>query len=340
MDAKITKSRLGLLLSYDWIKIIGICLAAVLIWALLYTMLATRATNGQKFEIYSYVDVRMDSSVLGSLDDMHAGKALSNDVLDFSTYSLNQDGYEDMILQAHFSAGQGDVMFVPDLASTTAGDGTVPYAGLTDFLASYRSNAIWLGENGYEEGGKVVYEKNYFTQCEEYLGKFFKDASGAADFAEGTLDKAAAETNFRARIKGDKRYKNEAQRLEALEKEYERLEALRYSYCQVLDWVSNDSAEDPIELCKTTVTGQDESGAEVTLNWTYAFDLSNLEELTKFVSRPAEEGEIDGVSAGTYVSDKMCMVVLNGGSTGEEDMRYEPFTFMTYLVEKFDKKEA
>ena len=115
-------------------------------------------------------------------------------------------------------------MFVPDLASTTADDGTVTYAGLTDFLSSYRSNAIWLGENGYEEGGKVVYEKNYFTQCEEYLGKFFKNEDGEPDLTEnGTLDKAAAETNFRARIKGDKRYKNEAQRLEALEKEYVRL---------------------------------------------------------------------------------------------------------------------
>ncbi len=340
MDAKITKSRLGLLLSYDWIKIIGICLAAVLVWALLYTMLATRATNGQKFEIYSYLDVRMNASALGDLDDLHASNALSNDVLDYSTYSLNMDGYQDMILQAHFSAGQGDVMFVPDLASSTASDGTVTYAGLTDFLASYRSNAVWLGENGYREGGKVVYEKNYFTQCEEYLGKFFKDASGAADFAQGTLDKAAAESNFRARIKGDKRYKNEAQRLEALEKEYVRLEALRDSFCKVLEWVSNDSADDPIELRTTTVKGTDENGTEVTLNWTYGFDLSNLEELTKFVSRPAEEGEIDGVAAGTYISDKMCMVVLSAGSADEEDMRYEPFTFLTYLVDKFDKKDA
>ena len=58
MDAKITKSRLGLLLSYDWIKIIGICVAAVLVWTLLFTTLATRATSGQIFEIYAYAGVR------------------------------------------------------------------------------------------------------------------------------------------------------------------------------------------------------------------------------------------------------------------------------------------
>lgn len=54
MDAKITKQRLGLLLSYDWIKILGICAAAVLVWALLFTTMATRATNGQSFEMYLY----------------------------------------------------------------------------------------------------------------------------------------------------------------------------------------------------------------------------------------------------------------------------------------------
>lgn len=340
MDAKITKSRLGLLLSYDWIKIIAICVAAVLVWALLYTMLATRATNGQRFEIYSYLNVRMDSSALGDLEELREKKALSEDVLDFSTYTLNQEGYEDMILQAHFAAGQGDVMFAPNLPSTTDSDGNVTYAGLTDFLASYRTNAVWLGEDGYSEGGNVLYAKSYFTQCEEYLGRFFKDASGAADFAEGTLDKAAAEANYRARIKGDKRYKNEAQRLAGLEKEYGRLEALRASYVKVLGWVSNDSSEDPIELCTVTVTGQDENGQEQTADWTYAFDLSNLEELTKFVSRPAQEGEIEGVAEGTYISDKMCMVILSGGSAGEEDMRYEPITFLTYLADTFDKKEA
>ena len=48
MDAKITKQRLGLLLSYDWIKIIGICAAAVLVWALLFTTMATRATTSKR----------------------------------------------------------------------------------------------------------------------------------------------------------------------------------------------------------------------------------------------------------------------------------------------------
>ena len=53
MDAKITKERLGLLLSYDWIKIACICIAAVAAWLLLFTSTATRPTRGQAFELYT-----------------------------------------------------------------------------------------------------------------------------------------------------------------------------------------------------------------------------------------------------------------------------------------------
>ena len=112
MDAKITKSRLGLLLSYDWIKIIGICVAAVLVWTLLFTTLATRATSGQIFEIYAYAGVRAYFDQLGTLDGLHRKGALSRDVLEFTSTSLTSD-YGDTILQAHTSAGQGDVIFVP-----------------------------------------------------------------------------------------------------------------------------------------------------------------------------------------------------------------------------------
>ena len=47
MDAKITKERLGLLLSYDWIKIACICIAAVAAWLLLFTSTATRPPHAR-----------------------------------------------------------------------------------------------------------------------------------------------------------------------------------------------------------------------------------------------------------------------------------------------------
>ena len=89
MDAKITKKRLGLLLSYDWLKILGICVAAVLLWSLLFTTMATRATNGQRFEMYLYPGVRFANSVdVSSLHERDKNDVLSYDVLDVSSVSL------------------------------------------------------------------------------------------------------------------------------------------------------------------------------------------------------------------------------------------------------------
>ena len=142
MDAKITKKRLGLLLSYDWIKIIGICVAAVLVWVLLFTTMATRATNGQSFDIYLYPNVysHIDADTLHTRDE---NDALSYDVLDISLNSLTSDTMS-TILSAHFAAGQGDVMFVPysePQRDAETGEITA-YSGLDAFLASYSSNCL------------------------------------------------------------------------------------------------------------------------------------------------------------------------------------------------------
>lgn len=323
MDAKITKSRLGLLLSYDWIKIIGICVAAVLVWMLLFTTLATRATSGQTFEIYAYPGVRAGFEKLDSLDGLHEKGALSRDVLDFSSTSLTSD-YGDTILQAHTSAGQGDVIFVPDTADEKDEEGNVTgYTGLKKYLSSYFNNSYWLGEGDYVFSDSYTM-KNYFDSCAEYLGRFFK-TDGQAD-VNGTLDKSAAEANFRSRMKGDKRYKNEKQIAAGLEEEYKRLENLRTSFNTVYEWTHNDSTEDPVELRTVTVTFTDSSEQERTEDWTFAFDLGNIRNLSEFVA---------DTSVSPATSENMCMVVMRSGSSSEEDMKYEPFTFLTYLAEKF-----
>ena len=54
MDAKITKTRLEQMLSYDWIKIVAVALAAILAWSLVFTMSATRITTTQQFVIMNY----------------------------------------------------------------------------------------------------------------------------------------------------------------------------------------------------------------------------------------------------------------------------------------------
>ena len=55
MDAKITKTRLSRLLSYDWLKIVGVIAGVILVWSLIFTMTATRITPAQQFHVLNYV---------------------------------------------------------------------------------------------------------------------------------------------------------------------------------------------------------------------------------------------------------------------------------------------
>ncbi len=330
MDAKITKSRLGLLLSYDWIKILCICLAAVLVWMLLFTTLATRATNGQRFEIYTYPGVQI-KNVSPSLEILHQKNALSYDVLEVTVNDLEDNSYKDTILQAHFAAGQGDVMFVADSPETYDDSGNLESLGkLQDFLLRYRSNAIWLGEETFDEATLgIEYAStfpSYFADCEAYLNRFY-----GGDFQNGSLDRDAVRENFEARMAKDKRFKTQEQWDAGLEQEYERIENLCASYKRVREWVSNDSPDDPIELRKSLVPiDRNNDGAIEKGEWyegTFAFDLGNIQNISQFAVN--ETGE-------SATGEDLCMCVLQTGSSGENDLRYEPFTFLTYLVDTYD----
>lgn len=330
MDAKITKKRLGLMLSYDWIKIIAICVAAVVLWSLIFTMTATKATMGQQFGVYGYPGVGIDTDHLGDLDDLHREGGLSFDVLDYtvSTYGSRNDA--GTVLSAHIPAGSADVMFtnyidtVDDKGDEDPSNDTVTQVnGYQNFLNGYRGYCAWLGDAGTQLSG-VTYTSNYFLDCENYLKRFFGE-----DFLHAELDRAAAESNFRSRMKKDKRYKNEKQIQEGLEEEYARLNALRDAYRKVQGWmtdVTNGENGKPVLSVYTAnvqITEESEGQEAQYENWTYGFDLSNVPNITYVLRNTERSGSAEG----------LCMSVINAGSTGEEDRRYEPFTFLAYIVE-------
>lgn len=335
MDAKITKKRLGLLLSYDWIKIIGICVAAVLVWSLLFTTMATRPSMGQSFEMYLYPAVRLSESV--NVDTFHAkdeNDALSYDILEFSSTELDSETM-DTILTTHFAAGQGDVFFAADLEPTKDDDGKVTaYNGLDDFVSRYFGYSFWLDPDVTKKsvdilganGEKLGEFENYFYQCAQYLNRFYDN--GWED--ESSLNEAAVRANFDERMEGDKRYKNEAQREAGRLKEIERIKNLRTSFENVLGYVSSDDENSPIRIRTTEVDVVLEDGADAQhVEWQFGFDLSNIDNLTNFIGYPGGEN-------GSRIKDDLCMVVLRTGSSGEEDLRFEPISLLNYLVDTYD----
>ena len=344
MDAKITKKRLGLLLSYDWIKIVGICVAAVLVWALLFTTMATRPTNGQKFDMFLYPGVRLNNKI--DTETVHTrdeNDMLSYDILDFSSTALSTDTM-DTIMQTRFAASEGDVLFAADEAPTTDDGGKITaYNGLDDFVNRYSGYAVWLGADGkpFDSPTGGGQKSNYFTDCENYLKKFYNvkykivDGKEVIDWANSTLDEQKVRANFDNRMQGDKRYKTEAQREAGRLKEIERIQNLCRAFVNVTKWVAVDEngepvdANSPISIRTTELeVDLDDDGAAENIEWQFAFDLSNITNLTDFVYYYDEEA-----SAGTR--ENLCMVVLNTGSYGDEDLRYEPFLLLDYLVKTY-----
>ena len=336
MDAKITKKRLGHQLSYDWIKIAGTCILAVVLLLVLFTTIATRPTAGQTFDFYTFYNVFFHSDELGTLDDLKRGGALSFDIQQLNTYEVTSTGYEEMVLSTRFAAGEGDVLVAADVGDVYAEDGSgalTDLSGLKEFLYTYRGNCMWLGTDGQPlndpQYGAVG--SNYFADCAAYLDGYFPGAGYSAAVAKGAadldtsaaLDEKAAEAGFRSRMKGDKRFKTEEQIKEGIKDEYDRLVNLRAAFVKVWNSVQTDGAIRVNEMTFSVDTNGD--GTAETYNWSYSFDISGLENIHNLLYYGA-----DGSRAG------LNLCVVRNGSSSEEELRYEPFTLLAYFVNEYN----
>lgn len=341
MDAKITKKRLGHQLSYDWIKIAGTCILAVVLLLVLFTTIATRPTAGQTFDFYTFYNVFFHSDELGTLDDLKRGGALSFDIQELNTYEVTSTGYEEMVLSTRFAAGEGDVLVAADVGDVYAEDGSgalTDLSGLKEFLYTYRGNCMWLGTDGQPYTDDPAYSgmefSNYFADCAAYLDKYFPgagyhDAVTAGQYTaldtSATLDTetGVVEADFRERMRGDKRYKTEEQIKEGIKDEYDRLENLRDAFVRVWNSVKTDGAIRVNEMTFSVDTDGD--GTAETYNWSYSFDISGLENIHNLLYYGA-----DGSRAG------LNLCVVRNGSSSEEELRYEPFTLLAYFVNEYN----
>lgn len=317
MDARITKKRVGHMLSYDWIKILAIAAVAIVLWSLIFTTSATRATIGQTFYLYSFYDVSMKNE--NDLEYLQEHNALSYDILDLSTYGFTDNSYLSQIMTSYFSACQGDVLFITDIKPAAEEDEET-YSNLQSFATAYYSILAPLGSDLTDENGKVIKE-NYFTACESYLDKFY-----SGDFRSGTLDEGAVKDNFNTRMKKDKRYKTEKQKAAGLENEKIRIENLRASYLNVLS-----ALEKNIISIKATEIADDKNGdgkvSDDEWKTVYcSFDLSNISNITEYVTNTQQENSNEGLSLAIF-----------DWSSKQYDLQFEPITYLDYLITTYHK---
>ncbi len=200
MDAKITKKRLNILLSYDWIKIILVAVAMIVLWSLIFTMTATRVTNAQNFTIFNYTGTSANSRFNSYSSTLKEKGVFSYEILEISATDITTgQNYSETLLQTRLSVGEGDALFAANVENpdteyaNTEGNAFHP-TYLQQFLYGYYNIAAEMDV--------------YLEEMEEYLNGYY-----GGDYAKGEADKQKIETDFRARIKQtkDKRFKKESE---------------------------------------------------------------------------------------------------------------------------------
>ncbi|MBQ8374552.1 MAG: hypothetical protein IJX98_03125 [Clostridia bacterium] len=231
MDAKINKNRLGHLLSYDWVKIIGVIVAAILVWSLIFTMTATRITGSQSYSIVNYYGMHFGDGANKYYN--FAEDEFSYEVIEANVVDVLQGGddYVSTMIETRFATGEGDLMFIgntdnPDTQTekkdadgntVTDGEGNPVYE-YTSYLSGFLQSGYFFNVSRLDD---TATSDGYFTQMKNYLGLFYdyteteKSYSGVsmlvADFDENSLNIQAVEERFVARVNKnkDKRYKTE-----------------------------------------------------------------------------------------------------------------------------------
>ena len=303
MDARITKQRLSNLLAYDWLKIVIAIVLSVTVLSVFFTMVRTRPTDAQTYTVYGYTGVYrgQDFNTIG--DSLKSG-VFSYDVLETTVESFEGNAYSNAAFSARRAAGEGTVLFVSDFDED--GEEGEKVSDLHSLVTEY----LIQPDTERETLGLVVDVREYIAEGAEYLKRFFGE-----NWREGSLDEEAARACFEARNSKDKRFRFNREKYEAgVKSEYERLEQLRKDYIFVLSAFEEGTFT---YTEHTTAMGN-----------TYAVGirlgaLKNIANLFYYT---------DGSGAQTAL--ELNLTVLNN-SDRLGDLKYETYTFLRYLAEKY-----
>ncbi len=331
MDAKITKTRLSRMLSYDWLKIVGLALAAILVWTLILTMTATRITPAQQFKIYNYAGVTMEdkaSSLLFNAQHTKDG-VFSYEVIETGQEDLNTAGDQmHTILEARFTVDEGDLLFLADIDDTN-----YPEKDDNGEITGYQYSYV---ESFVLRYARYAYDMDkYLADMESYLKVYFGE-----EWKTGNLNTDKAETDFRTRVKKDKRYKKESQIVAELPNEFKRLENYRDGLLTFQGYL----ADGTVSLTQTEISlGEGEE--KVTYKGNYSVNISpkgsdkteeKLKEYFSYIKRTEKE---DGTVETEKCADDMNVVFLKMPNT-EKGFEYESLLFVNYLIENSLTEQA
>ena len=183
MDAKITKERLSRMLSYDWLKIVGIIVAAILFWSLVFTTTATRITPAQQFTAINYFG---NVGTINTKFSKTLNSALSQDVFSYEVIEVTEvdvggnKEYGSTLMEARVATYEGDVIFAPNIPATD-----VEYELNGEKVYDTYMQRLMRGY-GYNLMNLDLEDNDgYFNRMERYLNRYY-----GGDYRTGTLNGA------------------------------------------------------------------------------------------------------------------------------------------------------
>ncbi|MBE5744997.1 MAG: hypothetical protein E7355_02550 [Clostridiales bacterium] len=218
MDAKITKQRLGRMLSYDWLKIIGVIVLVIVFWWLIFTMTGTGITPSQQFTVFNhYANVTVDYGPFSQhLQDSVDNGVFSYEVIEPELIDLSTAGNQvDFICTTRFDNSQGDMILIPNITDVQQTTETTSWTYVESFFSRYRQHIVSWDE--------------YMAEARAYLNGYFY-----GDYTSGELNEEKAAADFRARVKKnkDKRFRKESKLQAGIQAEYARLNKYRDEFMQ------------------------------------------------------------------------------------------------------------
>lgn len=225
MDIKITKGRFANLVNYDLIKTLLSIVAAVMVWVLLFTTCATRATIGEQFSFLIFGNISYkDAFVADMLTELKEEKELSYDVLNLSTGNVTAAGNYSALymLSLKASTKEGDVLlFNGKKVVATNDDGSEKTDESGNKIKTVNSDAQSIVNSGY-----IVDFKQYLNEAEKYLAKFV--VNGEVD--EKSVENYFLNTRMKQASNYRKTFRTPEQKAEGVKLEIERIETLKKNY--------------------------------------------------------------------------------------------------------------
>lgn len=301
MDARITKQRLGNLLSYDWLKILGAIVAAVLVLSVFFTMVATRPRSSQIYSVYAYdgTYAGTDFATLG--DKLLARNVFSYDILKTGTETFDsKNSYGGAVFTARRSVGEGTVMFVSGYSQT-------------DEEGNKQDS---LFESLVKEGpGMFLDPEKFMADCAAYLSGFY-DGDWRAE--NPVLNEESVRQCFLARNGKDKRFRSAAKKEEGVLLECERVEKLRGDYLTV------EAAFEGGVFEYAYCTAEDKV-------YTAGIGTGKLATVQNLAYYTVER---DGETVRT--AEELTLVLFNNGDKAD-DLKYETVSFLKYLLDEYNE---